>query len=106
MITFISTISALNPDLDHDSTAYPKSLNISVVELFGGPTREHVRLYWSHCGTYRARNYELCNTPPLESLKDIYNLGKEVIEKGSLPEHQDLARQRILFYLNPTRPPR
>ena len=59
-----------------------KALNISVVELFGGPTRENIRLYWSHCGTYRARNYELCNTPPLESLKDIYNLGKEVIEKG------------------------
>ena len=30
-----------------------KALGISVVELFGGPTREEVRLYWSHCGTTR-----------------------------------------------------
>ena len=32
-----------------------KALGISVVELFGGPTRDQVRLYWSHCITYRAR---------------------------------------------------
>ena len=31
-----------------------KALGISVVELFGGPMREKVRLYWTHCGTYRA----------------------------------------------------
>ena len=28
-----------------------KALGISVVELFGGPTRDRTRLYWSHCGT-------------------------------------------------------
>ena len=32
-----------------------KALGISAVELFGGPTRDRVRLYWSHCGTTRAR---------------------------------------------------
>ena len=32
-----------------------RALGISVVELFGGPTREDVRLYWSHCGTSRIR---------------------------------------------------
>ena len=32
-----------------------KALGVSVCELFGGPTRETVPLYWSHCGTTRAR---------------------------------------------------
>ena len=30
-----------------------KALGISVAELFGGPTRGKVRVYWSHCGTSR-----------------------------------------------------
>ena len=30
-----------------------RALGIPVYELFGGPVRERVRLYWSHCGTYR-----------------------------------------------------
>ena len=32
-----------------------KALGVSVAELYGGPTRETVPLYWSHCGTTRAR---------------------------------------------------
>ncbi|MFT5367506.1 MAG: galactonate dehydratase [Candidatus Latescibacterota bacterium] len=59
-----------------------RALNISVVELFGGPTREDVRLYWSHCGTTRARNYEILNTPPIRTMDDISNLGREVVSKG------------------------
>ena len=59
-----------------------RALGISVVELFGGPTREEVRLYWSHCGTTRARHYQLLGTPPLESMDDIAALGREVVSKG------------------------
>ena len=59
-----------------------KSLDISVVELFGGPTRNETRLYWSHCGTTRALNHELLNTNPIKSLSDISDLGKEVVAKG------------------------
>lgn len=59
-----------------------RALGISVVELFGGPTRERVRVYWSHCGTSRARNSELLNTPPLRTMDDIAALGREVVEKG------------------------
>lgn len=59
-----------------------KALGISVVELFGGPTREEVRLYWSHCGTTRARHYQLLGTPPLETMDDIAALGREVVSKG------------------------
>lgn len=59
-----------------------KALGISVGELFGGPTREKVRVYWSHCGTSRARNYEKIGVPPIRSWEDITNLGKEVVERG------------------------
>ena len=59
-----------------------KALGISVVELFGGPTREDVRLYWSHCGTTRARNFELLGTPPIRTMDDIAALGREVVARG------------------------
>ena len=59
-----------------------RALGISVIELFGGPTRDQIRLYWSHCGTSRARHHELLNTPPLRAIDDIAALGREVVEKG------------------------
>ena len=59
-----------------------KALDISVTELFGGPTREKVRVYWSHCGTSRVRNSDILGTPPLRSWEDITNLGKEVVQRG------------------------
>ena len=59
-----------------------KALGISVIELFGGPTRDDMRVYWSHCGSSRARNYELIGVPPLKSMADIAALGREVVEKG------------------------
>jgi len=59
-----------------------KALDISVVELFGGPTRNETRLYWSHCGTTRALNHKLLHTKPIKSLSDISDLGKEVVSRG------------------------
>ena len=59
-----------------------KSLGISVPELFGGPTRDKVRVYWSHCGTSRTRNYDLIGVPPLETWDDITALGREVVDRG------------------------
>ena len=59
-----------------------KALGVSVVELFGGPTRDNVRVYWSHCGTSRARNYKLIRVPPLRTMEDIADLGREVVNRG------------------------
>lgn len=59
-----------------------KALGISVVELFGGPTREKVRLYWSHCGTTRALYHEMMGTPAITAMDDIAELGKEVVKSG------------------------
>src|SRR4051812_39739578 len=36
-----------------------RALGISVSELHGGPIRERQHIYWSHCGTVRAHNWEL-----------------------------------------------
>ncbi len=58
-----------------------KALGISVIELFGGPTRDSVRVYWSHCGTTRALHPQL-EKPPIKTMDDIANLGKEVVRRG------------------------
>jgi galactonate dehydratase len=59
-----------------------KELGRPVCELFGGPTRDKIRVYWSHCGTYRARNAAMMGTPPIRTMDDIYALGKEVVRRG------------------------
>ena len=59
-----------------------RSLGISVAELFGGPTRDRVRLYWSHCGTTRVRHHDLVGKPPIESWNDVTALAKEVAARG------------------------
>ena len=59
-----------------------KALGISAVELFGGPTRDRVRLYWSHCDTTRARVPEVIGVPPIRSMEDIADLGREVVDRG------------------------
>jgi L-alanine-DL-glutamate epimerase-like enolase superfamily enzyme len=59
-----------------------KALDVPVYELFGGPTREHVDVYWSHCGTTRARAWEVTGTPKLESYDDVVKLGREVVDRG------------------------
>ena len=59
-----------------------KALGVSVAELFGGPTRETIPLYWSHCGTTRARAWEVTGTPKLDSYDAVAALGREVVERG------------------------
>jgi L-alanine-DL-glutamate epimerase-like enolase superfamily enzyme len=59
-----------------------KALGVPVYELFGGPVRERQRVYWSHCGTSRARNAALIGVPPLRSLEDVFRLGEEVVRRG------------------------
>jgi L-alanine-DL-glutamate epimerase-like enolase superfamily enzyme len=59
-----------------------KALGVPVYELFGGPTRDYMRLYWSHCGTTRARHAKQLGVPELKSMDDIKALGAEVAAKG------------------------
>ena len=53
-----------------------KALGVPVYELFGGPLRDRMRLYWSHCGTTRARMGSMLGTPPLRTYDDIAALGQ------------------------------
>ena len=59
-----------------------KALGVPVHELFGGPTRDDVEVYWSHCGTTRARAWEVTGTKKLASYDDVTALGREVVERG------------------------
>ncbi len=59
-----------------------KDLGVPVYELFGGPVREKIRTYWSHCGTTRVRAAHHANVKPVRTLGDVAELGREVVEKG------------------------
>ena len=59
-----------------------KALGVPVHELFGGPLRERIQLYWSHCGTTRAMYGDRLGLPPLRSLEDVAALGREVVGRG------------------------
>ena len=59
-----------------------KALGVPVYELFGGPVRTRIPVYWSHCGTYRVRNHELVGVPPLRNYDDVAALGAEVKRRG------------------------
>jgi galactonate dehydratase len=63
-----------------------KALGVPVYSLFGGPFRDRINLYWSHCGSFRVwrKDYfegEL-GMKPLRTLDDIKELGAEVKAKG------------------------
>lgn len=60
-----------------------KALGVPVYELLGGPVRDRLRLYWSHCGSYRFAHH----TPhtgkwAVERLEDLEKIGREVRERG------------------------
>ncbi|MCH9672865.1 MAG: mandelate racemase/muconate lactonizing enzyme family protein [Gammaproteobacteria bacterium] len=60
-----------------------KALGVPVYELLGGPIRDRLRLYWSHCGTYRfGPASEYLDHPAIETLEDLEALGKEVHQRG------------------------
>jgi L-alanine-DL-glutamate epimerase-like enolase superfamily enzyme len=63
-----------------------KALGVPVYALFGGPIREKISVYWSHCGSFRVRHGEffekVIGTPPLRTLADLTDLGKEARSRG------------------------
>lgn len=59
-----------------------KVLGAPVWQLLGGKMRDRLRLYWSHCGSVRARHAERLGLPPLETLADLRRLAEEVRDRG------------------------
>ncbi len=59
-----------------------KALGVPVYQLFGGKLRDRIPVYWSHCGSYRMRNPDICGTPAVRSYDDMARTGEEVRKKG------------------------
>src|SRR5690348_4687079 len=59
-----------------------KALGVPVCALFGGPVRERLPLYWSHCGSYRLNHAQIMGVSPVRSLDDLAKLGAEVARRG------------------------
>jgi len=59
-----------------------KALGVPVYALFGGPVRDRLQLYWSHCGSYRLNHAERMGVEPVRSLDDLVSLGRHVRERG------------------------
>lgn len=59
-----------------------RALGVSVYELFGGPLRERIPLYWSHCGTTRIRAWQTVCRGPIVSVDDVKRFGQEILASG------------------------
>lgn len=70
-----------------------RGLGIPVYELFGGPIRREIELYWSHCATYRVAGHDKLQIPPIKNLDDVRAMGSEVVEKG----YRGLKTNVLLF---------
>src|SRR4051812_42675390 len=54
--------------------AKAKHLGVPIYSLFGGPVRQQLPLYWSHCGGYRVRNPDILGVTPVRTLDDLVAL--------------------------------
>ena len=59
-----------------------KALGVPVYDLFGGAVRKRIPVYWSHCGSYRARYPELLGVPRVKNYEDLSRLAEEVKARG------------------------
>jgi galactonate dehydratase len=60
-----------------------KRLGVPCYELLGGKVRDRLKLYWSHCGSYRLpRTAHFMDVEPIRTLDDIRAMGAEVAERG------------------------
>ena len=62
-----------------------KARGVPVYALFGGPFRDRIGTYWTHCGSYRvlhAAFYERIGLAPVRSLDDFVRMGQEAADAG------------------------
>ena len=61
--------------------AKAKALGVPCYELLGGKVRDRIRLYWSHCATWRI-NHPDYYKPAITDLDGARSIGAEVRERG------------------------
>src|SRR5438105_3026795 len=61
--------------------AKAKKLGVPCYELLGGKVRDRIRLYWSHCATWRI-NHPTWYKPAITDLDGVKSIGREVRDKG------------------------
>jgi L-alanine-DL-glutamate epimerase-like enolase superfamily enzyme len=61
--------------------AKAKTLGVPCYELLGGKVRDRIRVYWSHCCTWRI-NHPAWYKPAITDLDGVKAMGREVREKG------------------------
>ena len=61
--------------------AKAKSLGVPCYTLLGGKIRDKIRVYWSHCATWRIQHPDFY-PPAIQSLDDVEKMGREVQSKG------------------------
>jgi len=61
--------------------AKAKALKVPCYVLLGGKVRDRIRVYWSHCATWRI-NHPTFFTPAITSLEGVKAIGAEVRNKG------------------------
>jgi L-alanine-DL-glutamate epimerase-like enolase superfamily enzyme len=61
--------------------AKAKGLGVPVYELLGGRIRDRIRVYWSHCATWRI-NHPSHYKPAITDLDGVRAIGREVRDKG------------------------
>lgn len=59
-----------------------KALDAPVWQLLGGKMRDELPMYWSHCGSTRARHAARLGVPPVNTTDDLRRLSEEVLAKG------------------------
>ncbi len=61
--------------------AKAKTLGVPCYTLFGGKVRDRIRLYWSHCATWRI-NHPKYYPPAITDLDGVRQIGAEARQKG------------------------
>lgn len=57
-----------------------KTLDVPCYTLLGGKVRDRIRVYWSHCVSYRTRTEHF--SPPIVDMEGVRQIAREVRERG------------------------
>ena len=72
-----------------------KDLGVPVYALLGGPIRDRLRVYWSHCGSTRVRSAKHVGKAPLRTYDDVAALGQEVVAAGYTALKTKIGRAHV-----------